>query len=146
MLTLIAITATVSGLVCAFLPAIQIAKMCRARSSVGISIPYLVGGYANNIVWTVYACALPSVALILPNLVALVMNTAMVTVAVRHRPRDAEAPSVAHLAQAVVRDDALAAELAQLLAEEHERAVAKSDVEDTAIRRRGALIAALANA
>jgi uncharacterized protein with PQ loop repeat len=97
MLTLLATVATVSGLLAAFLPAIQIATMWRARSSVGISIPFLAGGLANNAVWTVYAVALRSVPLIAPNVLALFMNVTMVFVAVRYRPRRPARTPVTHL-------------------------------------------------
>ena len=120
MLTLIAATATLSGLVAAMLPAIQIAKMLRSRCSSGISIAYIAGGLANNVVWTVYGFALPNLALIIPDVLTVVMNLTMLTVAIRYRPPAAVAPAAplaAHLAKAVVQDDELAAELAELVAE-----------------------------
>ena len=105
MLTLIAATATLSGLVAAMLPAIQIAKMLRSRCSSGISIAYIAGGLANNAIWTVYGFALPNLALIVPDVLTVAMNLTMLTVAIRYRPR------------AAAEDDELAAELAQLVAE-----------------------------
>ncbi len=111
MLPLIAATATCSGLVAALLPTIQIAAILRARSSGGISIPYLAGGLANTCVWTVYAFAFRNVALIAPNVLGLAMNVTMLVIAVRFRPR-------------AVYDDELTAEFAQLLAEARVRAIA----------------------
>ena len=87
MLTFIAAAATTSGLVASLLPAIQIAKMRRLRSSAGISLPYLVGGLANNIVWVVYACAMGSVPLMASTVSGLAMNVTIVSVAVVYRPR-----------------------------------------------------------
>src|SRR4051812_4549781 len=97
MLTFIAATATVSALVAGFLPTIQIGKIYRARSSAGMSIPFIAGGFANNIIWTVYAVTLPSATLIAPNILGLIMNTTMLTVALRFRPRDASSPELAQL-------------------------------------------------
>jgi uncharacterized protein with PQ loop repeat len=97
MLPLLATAATISGLLAAFLPAVQIATMWRSRSSAGISLPFLVGGLANNVVWTVYAVALHSVPLIAPNVLGLFMNVTMVTVAVRYRPRRHARTPVTHL-------------------------------------------------
>jgi hypothetical protein len=151
MLTLIAITATMSGLLAALLPAIQIAKMRRARTSHGISIPYLAGGLANNFVWTGYAVAFPSLALVLPNALGLLMNVSMLVVAVRYRPRAARPhplPLMADIAKAVVHDEELAAEFAHLLVDEHAQRLPDSehDPEDIEIRRRGARMAALGRA
>jgi hypothetical protein len=127
MLTLIAATATFSGLIAGLLPAIQIAKMLRTRCSKGISLPYLAGGVVNNLIWTVYGLALPSLALTLPAALGLLMNAAMLTVAVRYRPGTAAnlpTPLVAHVATAVVHDEELAAEFAELLAEGRAQRVA----------------------
>ena len=109
MLTFIAATATFSGLAAAMLPAIQIAKMLRSRCSSGISIAYIAGGLANNVVWTVYGFALPNLALIVPDVLTVAMNLTMLTVAIRYRPRAAAPPAR--------EDDELATELAQLVAE-----------------------------
>jgi hypothetical protein len=109
MLTLIAAIATLSGLVAAMLPAIQITKMLRSRSSSGISVAYIAGGLANNVIWTVYGFAIPNLALIIPDVLTVAMNLTMLTVAIRYRPRAAAAPKP--------EDDELAAEVAQLVAE-----------------------------
>jgi uncharacterized protein with PQ loop repeat len=87
MLTLIASVATVSGLAASLLPTIQIGKMWRARTSAGISLPYLSGGLANNVVWVVYSAATWNVPLVCSTSVGLVMNVTMLTTAVRLRPR-----------------------------------------------------------
>ena len=86
MLTLIAAIATLSGLVAAMLPAIQITKMLRSRCSNGISIAYIAGGLANNVIWTVYGFAIPNLALIIPDVLTVAMNLTMLTVAIRYRP------------------------------------------------------------
>ena len=114
MLQLLAPLATVSALASGSLPAIQIAKLWRDRSSDGISLVWVLGGLANSAVWTVYAFALGTLPLVLPNVLGLCMNVAMTTVvlAVRH-PRLAARPAakpIAHVARAVVHDAALAAE------------------------------------
>ena len=119
MLTLIAAIATFSGLVAGLLPAIQITKMLRTRCSNGISLPYLAGGVANNLIWAVYGFALPSLALVLPAALGLLMNGVMLTVAVRYRPGPA-----ADRPARLVDDEELAAEFAQLLAEERGQRVA----------------------
>jgi uncharacterized protein with PQ loop repeat len=89
MLTFIAATATVSGVASAFLPSIQIGKMWRARSSAGISLPFIVGVLVNNAVWLVYAVAFSSAPLMASTSLGLLMNVSMVAVAFRFRPRPA---------------------------------------------------------
>jgi uncharacterized protein with PQ loop repeat len=106
MLTLIAATATLSGLVAGFLPTIQIRKIVRSRTSHGISIPFVAGGVVNNLVWSVYAFAFPSIALVVPNVLALLMNGTMLVVAVRYRPRSVRRLlAVAPTAEPAARDE-----------------------------------------
>jgi uncharacterized protein with PQ loop repeat len=91
MLTLstLAATATVAGLCNGFLPLVQITKMIRERSAGGLSIPYLAGGLANNMIWNAYSIALGNWALILPNAVSFVMGSSLLTVALRFQRANA---------------------------------------------------------
>ena len=82
-LSTLAATATVTGLLNAFLPLVQITKMIRERSAGGLSIPYLMGGLANNAIWNLYALALGNWSLILPMSVGFVMGSSLLTVAIR---------------------------------------------------------------
>ena len=86
MLQLLAPVATVSALTAGSLPAIQIARLWRDRSSAGISLVWVLGALTNSAVWTTYALTLGSLPLILPNVLGLLMNLSMTTVvlAVRH--------------------------------------------------------------
>ena len=81
--TLLAITASSWGVAMALAPTLQIRHMIAARSSSGISIPYLgvlVIGFA---LWFAYGIALQNLAIILPNTIAFVVGATTIGVA-RH--------------------------------------------------------------
>jgi uncharacterized protein with PQ loop repeat len=107
MLNVIAAAATISGLLAGLLPTVQIRKILRLRSSRGISLPYLGGVLANNLVWMAYGIAFPRVSLILPNALTVLMNGTMLAIAIRFRPRG-EQPLAAVPTIAPARDDELA--------------------------------------
>ena len=139
MLELLAPVAMTSALAAGSLPAIQIARLWRARSSAGISLVWVLGGLCNTAVWTAYALALGSMPLLLPNVLGLLMSLAMTTVvfAVRH-PRLAGpvGSPIAHVAKAVVHDPALAAEFAAFV-DAHE--ADRFSAADTLVLRPGEL-------
>jgi uncharacterized protein with PQ loop repeat len=114
-LGVLAIVATVSGLLAGCLPSLQVAKMWRTRSAAGVSLPWLLGALANSAIWNVYSILLGNRALILPNAVSLVMNLTLTTSALVLRRSPGPAPAVARVAKAVVDDPELAAEFAALV-------------------------------
>jgi uncharacterized protein with PQ loop repeat len=83
--TLLAITASSWGVAMALAPTLQIRHMIAARSSSGISIPYLgvlVIGFA---LWFAYGIALRNLAIILPNTIAFVVGATPIAVARHYR-------------------------------------------------------------
>ncbi len=83
--TLLAITASSWGVAMALAPTLQIRHMIAARSSSGISIPYLgvlVIGFA---LWFAYGIALRNLAIILPNVIAFVVGATTIAVARHYR-------------------------------------------------------------
>jgi MtN3 and saliva related transmembrane protein len=83
--TLLAITASSWGVAMALAPTLQIRHMIGARSSSGISIPYLgvlVIGFA---LWFAYGIALRNLAIILPNTIAFVVGATTIAVARHYR-------------------------------------------------------------
>jgi uncharacterized protein with PQ loop repeat len=93
MLTVVAAIATVSGLAASLLPLLQISKMIRERSGGGLSIPYLVGGSLNGVVWLTYSFMLGNLALILPNVVGFSMGGVLLATALVLRPSAGSAPA-----------------------------------------------------
>lgn len=83
--TLLAITASSWGVAMALAPTLQIRHMIAARSSSGISIPYLgvlVIGFA---LWFAYGIALRNLAIIFPNVIAFVVGATTIGVARHYR-------------------------------------------------------------
>jgi uncharacterized protein with PQ loop repeat len=86
-LGLLAALAAVSGVVSSLAPLIQIGAMIRARSSKGISLPYLAIGVSNTGVWTAYSFALHNRSMVVSNTLGLAMGVLLfaVTTALRRR-------------------------------------------------------------
>ena len=83
--TLLAIIASIWGIAMALSPTLQIRHMIAARSSSGISIPYLgvlVIGFA---LWFAYGVALENLALIIPNTIAFIVGTTTIAVSRHYR-------------------------------------------------------------
>ena len=83
--TLLAIIASIWGIAMALSPTLQIRHMIVARSSSGISIPYLgvlVLGFA---IWFAYGIALHNLALIIPNTIAFIVGSTTIAVARHYR-------------------------------------------------------------
>lgn len=90
---IIAVLTTIAGVTMAVSPVLQIRRIRRQRSSLGVSalqIAVLLIGFA---LWLVYGISERSVPLIVTSIVALVVNGAWLGSALRHRPRQAAAAS-----------------------------------------------------
>lgn len=82
----LAFLAAAWGVLMACAPALQMLRMWRARSSVGVSLAYfgvLLPGFG---LWLAYGLASANLALVVPNAVALLVHGATVTLAYRLRP------------------------------------------------------------
>ena len=87
--TQLALIAAVYGVVGAFSPSLQIAKMRRAGSSESLSRGYIgisVGGY---LVWLMYGLAMHNVPLIICDSIGIMMQTLVLIWAHRLRPSGA---------------------------------------------------------
>lgn len=81
----LAILAATWGVLMAFSPILQIRRMLVRRSSEDISIAYFAVLLVGFGLWIAYGIALRNVALIVPNLVALVVGLVTIGVALRYR-------------------------------------------------------------
>lgn len=87
----IAVLTTIGGVTMAASPVLQIRRIRRERSSLGVSALQIVVLLVGFALWLVYGISEGSVPLIVTNIVALVVNGAWLASAVRHRPRQAAA-------------------------------------------------------
>lgn len=85
--TALAILAATWGVVMAVSPVLQIRKIVRRRSSLDVSIGYLVVLVVGFSLWIAYGIAIRNAALIVPNVVALLVGAWTIGVAVRYRTR-----------------------------------------------------------
>jgi len=83
--TLLAVIASSWGIAMAVAPTLQIRHMINARSSSGISIPYLSVLVIGFALWFAYGIALRNVALIIPNTIAFVVGATTIAVARHYR-------------------------------------------------------------
>ncbi len=86
--TLLAVVASSWGVAMAVAPTLQIRHMVAARSSSGISIPYLSVLVIGFVLWFAYGVALRNLAIVLPNLIAFIVGATTIAVA-RHYRREA---------------------------------------------------------
>ena len=77
------------GVLMAVSPALQIRRMLERRSSADVSLGYLMVLEVGFALWIAYGVALPNVAIIVPNVVAVSVGLATILVA-RHYRRAAE--------------------------------------------------------
>ena len=75
------------GVLMALSPLLQIRRMRNRRSSADVSVTYLAVLQVGFTLWLAYGLSLSNLAIIVPNLVALVIGG--VTIAIAHRYRDA---------------------------------------------------------
>jgi uncharacterized protein with PQ loop repeat len=71
------------GVLMAVSPALQIRRMLERRSSVDVSLSYLLVLEVGFLLWIAYGVSLPNVAIIVPNVVAVTVGLATILVA-RH--------------------------------------------------------------
>jgi MtN3 and saliva related transmembrane protein len=83
--TLLAIAASSWGIAMAIAPTLQIRHMILARSSSGISIPYLAVLVIGFLLWFAYGVALHNWALIIPNTIAFIVGATTIAVARHYR-------------------------------------------------------------
>ena len=88
MIDLLGFAAASYGVVMAVSPALQIRRMLERRSSADVSLAYLAVLEVGFLLWLAYGLALPNLAIVVPNTVALVVGLATVLVALRFRRHD----------------------------------------------------------
>ena len=70
-------------------PILQIRKIVQHRSSHGVSVGYMSVLFVGFLLWLAYGISLENWALIVPNIVAAIVISATMAVAVRYRrPRE----------------------------------------------------------
>src|SRR5215467_94456 len=84
-ISVLAATASAWGVLMGLSPVLQIRRMLRQRSSREVSLGYFLILLAGFVLWISYGIAAGSMALVIPNAVALLVGIALVTVAVRLR-------------------------------------------------------------
>ena len=85
MVTALAFAAAGWGVAMAVSPVLQIRKIIQHRSSRGISLGYMWVLFVGFLLWLAYGISLGNWALILPNVVAAIVITAAMAVALRYR-------------------------------------------------------------
>lgn len=73
------------GVLMALSPLLQIRRMLDRRSSADISLAYLGVLEVGFTLWIAYGVALPNLAIIVPNVVALLIGAATILIAIRFR-------------------------------------------------------------
>lgn len=73
------------GVLMAVSPALQIRRMLERRSSADVSLSYLLVLEIGFLLWIAYGVALPNVAIIVPNAVAVSVGLATILVARHYR-------------------------------------------------------------
>jgi MtN3 and saliva related transmembrane protein len=87
MATFLAAAASTWGVLMGVAPVLQIRRMLRERSSREVSIAYFAVLVAGFVLWIAYGAAARILALVIPNIVALLVGTAAIVVALRLRAR-----------------------------------------------------------
>jgi uncharacterized protein with PQ loop repeat len=82
---ILAVTATIAGLLMAVSPILQVRRMSRTRSSNDVSLLYLTMLCGGFIAWLAYGYALGNAAMIIANTASLVFMTFTIIVALRYR-------------------------------------------------------------
>lgn len=91
--TSLAVAASSSGVLMGLAPVLQIRRMLRERSSDQVSLGYFMILLAGFLLWIAYGISLRNLALVVPNSVALLVTTAVITVTVRLRRAALRSPS-----------------------------------------------------
>ena len=66
-------------------PLLQIRRMIELRSSHGISLGYPSVLFVGFLIWLAYGISIDNLALIVPNVVAAIVITALIVVVLRYR-------------------------------------------------------------
>lgn len=90
----LAVAAATGGVFMALAPLLQLRRIRERGHADDVSIPFLLIIAAGAAVWLAYGFALPNVALILPNVVAVFTNLATAAAAARFRSAAAVAGRV----------------------------------------------------
>lgn len=81
----LAVLAAGWGILMGISPILQIRRMVERRSSADVSMGYLMVLLVGFVLWTAYGVSILNVAVIVPNVVALVVGVSTVLVARRYR-------------------------------------------------------------
>jgi MtN3 and saliva related transmembrane protein len=87
MLTIFAVAAASWAVLMGLAPLLQVRRMVQRQSSADVSTGYLLILLPGFALWVVYGIASSDLALVIPNLVALVVATATLACALRLRSR-----------------------------------------------------------
>ncbi|HEV2375295.1 MAG TPA: SemiSWEET family transporter [Streptosporangiaceae bacterium] len=92
--TALAVSASSWAVLMGIAPVLQIRRMLRERSSRDVSVGYFTILLIGFVLWIAYGAAARIPALVVPNIIALLVGTAVVIVALRLRRRiPAEPPT-----------------------------------------------------
>ncbi len=83
--TALAFVASGWGIAMALSPVLQIRRMIELRSSHGISLGYPSVLFVGFLIWLAYGISIDNLALIVPNVVAAIVITALIVVVLRYR-------------------------------------------------------------
>ena len=86
MIAIFAVAAASWAVLMAVAPLLQVRRMIRRHSSADVSVGYLVVLVPGFALWVAYGIASSDVALVVPNVVALVVASVAVVCALRLRP------------------------------------------------------------
>jgi MtN3 and saliva related transmembrane protein len=108
---ILAVIATIAGLLMAVSPTLQVRRMIRTRSSNDVSLLYLTMLCSGFVAWFAYGWALGNAAMIIANAASLVFMLFTIVVALRFRRVGAKRAAAGAAALApVVQPQALAAD------------------------------------
>ena len=85
MATILAFVASGWGVAMALSPVFQIRRMIELRSSHGIALGYPGVLFVGFLIWLAYGISIDNLALIVPNIVAAIVISVMILVALRYR-------------------------------------------------------------
>ena len=86
MIAIFAVAAASWAVLMAVAPLLQVRRMIRRHSSADVSVGYLVVLVPGFALWVAYGIASSDIALVVPNVVALVVASVAVVCALRLRP------------------------------------------------------------
>jgi uncharacterized protein with PQ loop repeat len=94
--TILAAAASSWAVLMGIAPLLQIRRMLREKSSRQVSVGYFTILLIGFLLWIAYGAAAGILALVIPNIVALLVGAAVIVVALRlrHRPARDSAPPV----------------------------------------------------